>query len=632
MRFLTGRLRPLSAARLALLVVSTACLAACNHDDDNSTPADPNATYTVNGTVSGLDGQATLRYGAGQIVTVSADGRFSLAGSYHAGEQVNLSLTDQPFTQRCRLSTTTLTVSASANNVTLSCADHGVLTGVVRNYYTGAPIADAVVTVSTLVDGQPLSVGNVSTNASGEYRLSGLGVAARFVISTRATGFGEQATTFANTESAPDASVQSLLVQPAQLAPQIDPAQVNDVASNGVRVLSLPADSLRRPDGSAPQGQVTATVTIIDPSSDPQLMPGNYETVDAATGDTRLLESFGALSVVITDATGAELQPANGAATIRIPVASEAVTAGNLPATMPLFYFDRVRGRWVEEGQASLQQENGVPVYVGSVNHFTVWNADRVYETVHVTGCVADPQGQRLAGARVASEGQDYIGSSTTITDTNGEFRLPVRQSSSVLVSAQSGSNSNTRVVATGTTDQTLTPCLTLSPAAATIKLTWGANPHDLDSHFYGPANTSGAEFHVYYGDRQETVNGSTISLDVDDTSGYGPEIITIPSFPNPGTYRYYVRLFSGSSTIPASPARVEVNLNGEVTVFSPAQASGTVTADWAVLKFDVDSELRPTLVGVQQFVSSQNVAPASVRSTSGKHPADTAVKAKYYR
>ncbi len=58
------------------------------------------------------------------------------------------------------------------------------------------------------------------------------------------------------------------------------------------------------------------------------------------------------------------------------------------------------------------------------------------------------------------------------------------------------------------------------------IVLTWGATPSDLDSHLVGP--TSGdSKFHVYYAN---DVYGSEVDLDVDDTSSYGPETITIRS------------------------------------------------------------------------------------------------------
>lgn len=63
------------------------------------------------------------------------------------------------------------------------------------------------------------------------------------------------------------------------------------------------------------------------------------------------------------------------------------------------------------------------------------------------------------------------------------------------------------------------------------IVLTWSHTPSDLDSHLFFPNGS-----HIAY--YEPSVNNSF--LDVDDTSGYGPETITIRNLSN-GTYKYYV-------------------------------------------------------------------------------------------
>ena len=50
------------------------------------------------------------------------------------------------------------------------------------------------------------------------------------------------------------------------------------------------------------------------------------------------------------------------------------------------------------------------------------------------------------------------------------------------------------------------------------IVLNWGANPHDLDSHVVYPGN------HVYFSAKK----GADANLDVDNTTGFGPETITL--------------------------------------------------------------------------------------------------------
>lgn len=74
--------------------------------------------------------------------------------------------------------------------------------------------------------------------------------------------------------------------------------------------------------------------------------------------------------------------------------------------------------------------------------------------------------------------------------------------------------------------DFTITPIL--SDDDIRIVLTWGASPSDLDSHLIGKT-PSGNNFNVYYQNKVYRYNSTEMAnLDVDDTSSYGPETITI--------------------------------------------------------------------------------------------------------
>lgn len=83
----------------------------------------------------------------------------------------------------------------------------------------------------------------------------------------------------------------------------------------------------------------------------------------------------------------------------------------------------------------------------------------------------------------------------------------------------------------------------TLPEGEYAIVLTWGATPSDLDSHLFTTAGT--ASDHIWYG-RQSDSNNSY--LDVDDTSSYGPETVTIRSFSTDKYYKYCVVDFSNCS------------------------------------------------------------------------------------
>lgn len=108
----------------------------------------------------------------------------------------------------------------------------------------------------------------------------------------------------------------------------------------------------------------------------------------------------------------------------------------------------------------------------------------------------------------------------------------------------------------TGSQNHALSP--TISNEQYRIKLTWGDNPRDLDSHLQGQFS-NGEPFHVYYSNMNALEGNTTVCiLDVDDTDSYGPEVVTLKPM-NANPYYYYVHRYAGSGTITSSNARVEL-------------------------------------------------------------------------
>ena len=97
-------------------------------------------------------------------------------------------------------------------------------------------------------------------------------------------------------------------------------------------------------------------------------------------------------------------------------------------------------------------------------------------------------------------------------------------------------------VIYPGTTDSQPTINETMSPVMVEgdyrIVLTWGRNPHDLDSHLVAET-LSGETIHVYYSNKNPYPYYA--NLDVDDTNGEGPETITITNFDGLKNIRYAV-------------------------------------------------------------------------------------------
>lgn len=502
------------------------------------------------------------------------------------------------------------------------------VSGVVRDYYTGEPIQGADVSVGSTGE----NLAETTTDNNGRFELTVAENQPRISVNADAEGFGGTSS-IAATDGSMTSSGLELSLLPSHLIHTFSSAEATTLAVDSLDVVELEANAFVRPDGSAYSGNVYSELTIIDPSSDPGVMPGGYQAL-GLDGTEGLMESWGAITATFESESGQALQLMQGKpATIRIPVA-EGRSAS--PASIPLFYYDQDIGIWREEGSATLRNENGISFYQGSVEHFSSWNADVLYEAVDVVGRVVDENGAPVANASVRSQGQDYLGSSTTRTAADGTFRLPVRPDSDVLIAASGNALSNTITVPVPAADYALGNDIVLSQAAVAITLTWGEAPRDLDSHFFGPEDSLGSnEFHVYFASKTAIADEVLINLDVDDTSSFGPEVITVPSFPNPGTYRYMVHLFRGSGTIASSPARVEITIGDESRVFSPTNAQGDVADWWAVANFLVDADGNVSVQAVQEWRgSSANPVQAVVRSAAlgrMESSARTKVKAKYY-
>lgn len=572
-----------------ILLVSLSTLTGCYNfwgidRSEDHTDRDSDMTYGLAGTVTGLSGSVTLKW-ADQQRTFDANGGFTIAGAISNAQDVMLSLENPPSGQACEITTAQsfTNVSADISGVRVVCNNLASelipLRINVRNYFNGDLIPSAAVAMSWEDNGVAMQR-TATTGDDGAVEIMIPTFVGRLSVSADNADFGENSTIINSTSGnqALSANVQLLPVNASQ---SFAAAAGGNLAVDNVQVVDIPPAALVTADGTAYSGSVKAEITLIDPSSDPNIMPGDFTTVDTATGVVASIESFGAVNVTFESEAGEALDLADGqTATIRIPVAEGAT---NPPSTIPLYYFDETLGRWIEEGQATLTTSGGVAVYEGTVSHFTTWNADRVFETVTIAGCVVDAAGNAVANTAIRTRGSDYIGTASTIANASGEFVVAARLSSRVFLSAISGTQSRTITVNTDASNQTLGDCLVVDEAASTITLSWGENPRDLDTHFSGPADAAGdSSFHIYFGNKTANLGDTTLYLDVDDTSSFGPEILTIPTtFPFPGTYRYSVYKFSGSSDIQASPARVELNLNGETSIFSPPE--GTPTDCWVV-------------------------------------------------
>ena len=160
------------------------------------------------------------------------------------------------------------------------------------------------------------------------------------------------------------------------------------------------------------------------------------------------------------------------------------------------------------------------------------------------------------------TEHGDIINS--TVTDAEGNYSVKLPLGNYTIFAEKDGyiSGPCNIIVQSGTTDSqngTLTP--RGSGNNFRIVLTWGQNPRDLDSHVVGSLS-NGDSFHVYYNSKSKYDGDIEVcNLDVDDTSSYGPETITLNANSSE-PYYYYIYRYAGSGTVGTSEAQVKVYQN----------------------------------------------------------------------
>ena len=471
----------------------------------------------------------------------------------------------------------------TSQNTQNSTATSGQLSGNVLNATTGQAISGATVSV----DGQ-----TASTATDGTYSISNITFAERIIVTVSRAGFADQSKIIRLSNNTNEAAL-SISLLPVGSSLTFDPAtpQTFTIAATPASA-TLGANTLEQANGDVPAiGNVTVKLTIIDQTVDINLLPGNMLT-DVGGGILSPIESFGAFTMTFSDSSVNNLNLIAGASTtIHIPLADK---TGTPPASTTLYYYDDTTGLWVAGPTGTLTTDGSGTYYQATVSRFATWMAGSVYPPVLINGCVENSLGLRVSNATVTTIGDDYSGTTTTLTDTNGNFSIIAKQNSSVLVfSSLVGVQSNSALLTTTSSNQTMGACLILPIGeAVTIKLTWGQSPSDLDSHLVGPA---GSGIHTYYLSRGSLVNFPFSNLDVDDISSFGPEVITIFDFPQAGTYRYSVHNYSrsvsaGASGITASPARVELNVNGNITLFIPPAGETSSSQTWNVIDFVVNA------------------------------------------
>jgi hypothetical protein len=149
--------------------------------------------------------------------------------------------------------------------------------------------------------------------------------------------------------------------------------------SNGGKLV-MPANAVTDGGGTAFTGQVNIAMTWIDPTATnlSEIMIGDFRGI-TTDGQERGLQTYGMLGVEMTGAGGQPLKIATGkTAELTFPVPTSII--GAAPATIDLWHFDEVKGRWIQEGTATKTGAN----YVAQVSHFSFWNCDAPFPLINL--------------------------------------------------------------------------------------------------------------------------------------------------------------------------------------------------------------------------------------------------------
>ncbi len=454
----------------------------------------------------------------------------------------------------------------------------------------------------TALVGASVNIGtsSVSSNAEGFYALATAPPAERVVISAQATGREPIYMPTQVVAGVPSVTGFKLSTQAAPVSVGSAPESRLVTASDTVTRVDFSNSSLTQ-SGGPPATSVNVRLTPLALGGDTFRISGDYKT-----GAGENLEAFGAL--VLSNSEGVAFG-ANSAARLRVKVDTRSDVR---PLTATAYHLDTTTGYWTAAGPATLDASGAY--YEADIDRFGQWLVAQVIsQPATVRGCVVNDAGVPVANVRIVLEGISYSGASYVTTNAGGAFEVNARPNSRVLISGRQGPVLTNAVSAeSGQLGVLVAACLTLPTAnAATVRLTWGRAPADIDSHVHEP----GGE-HVYFASLGSLTGGPNVQLDVDDTNSFGPEITSIRR-PKVGIYRFYLHNFSGtfSPGMTGSPVSVELIYLGRTVVFT-SPVGEVDNRHWHLFDLEIAEDCSMTLYRYNRWRSDEPRNPNPTIST----------------
>ena len=263
-----------------------------------------------------------------------------------------------------------------------------------------------------------------------------------------------------------------------------------------------------------------------------------------------------------------------------------------------------------------LYQENVCMVIDDGISHSTqvlVTDALNVSSQTYTDGL--DSKMQRLPNAtinfRTGINNRTGIIYLTAQTDSEGIAKVDLASGNytAEIISEGYASSYGTIVASADNSIAQISTTPILTGSEIRIVLTWSAVPADLDSHLFTPYNEADSTtgYHIWFGNMNDA---SGNKLDVDDTTSYGPETVTISGLSD-GSYKYYVADYTNCSAGMTSSTDMSLSL-AKVSVYTQAGLAATfyVPSNKSGVIWEVFEIRNKVIVPIQRYYSNIDDKP----------------------
>jgi len=502
-------------------------------------------------------------------------------------------------------------------------ANEGCIAGNVENANTGGAVSEVTVSIA----GTDVATGNTQ----GYFFADNVSVGEGISLCFDAPGFAavcRTVTVVARTLL----SLPPVKMQPVreQLIEDIDiqDGTVLDTTT-GTRV-ELDAASICESDRTTQVvGDILCWLTPVDVTGgDIELSPGDFTADNGTSVD---LTDTSAMIHIACSQDGRSLDICEGKSSlVRLSIFGTQADCNDAtvnPASVTSWFFDTATGIW--DNYATVAKNCGATVedryYTGLINRLGWWNAGRWFSSTCLRGTVDDGFGTIVPNAQMKCTGVDWQGMSYAYSTINATFCTRVKPAGQYSCVARKAAFQSDPIVGTAPDNTNKcsneTSCANIgqvdltNPLARAI-MSWGEEPEDLDTHFVGDG------LQIYFNNKDYTQlwqKGSVtaqpyVLLDTDDTTGFGPEILTIVKGVNAGTYYYCVHNFSGQANggLEDSGAVVQYFTDTSSRRYDVPTSNPNDYNVWRVFKLEINSSDNLTITTINEYADgSGSVADA---------------------